>query len=179
TEQIIVHGNRPPLIDTTTTAVTNTIPAEIVSNLPRQQNIQSLLALTPGVKDDLSAFGSDPSENSYRIDGVDMTNSLNVQLGGLWDNHDKHPGILSLQYDQNWIDQVQVTGIGAPAEYGGFTGVVGNFVTKSGGNQFHGLYETFFQNQHMVSTNIPNPPRQVPFHTYDISTQLGGPILRD
>ena len=29
-----------------------------------------LLTLTPGVRDDLSAFGSPPAENSYWIDGV-------------------------------------------------------------------------------------------------------------
>ena len=74
---------------------------------------------------------------------------------------------------------MQVTGIGAPAEFGGFTGVVGNFVTKSGGNQFHGLYETFFQNQDMVSTNYPDPGPKIPFKNYDISAQLGGPILKD
>lgn len=187
-EVVEVRGDRPPLIDTTTTAVTSTVPQEIVSNLPRRQDIQSLLALTPGVKDDLSAYGSDPQENSYWIDGVNMTSPSVVSIGGINENHSKSAGTLTLQYDQNWIDQLQVTGIGAPAEYGGFTGVVGNFVTKSGGNQFHGLYETLFQNQHMVSTNIPdsegrllNPDglQKVPFHSYDISTQLGGPILRD
>jgi carboxypeptidase family protein/TonB-dependent receptor-like protein len=187
-EVVEVHGDRPPLIDTTTTAVTSTIPQEIVNNLPRRQDISSLIALTPGVKDDLSAYGSDPHENSYWIDGVNMTSPSIVYIGGAMENHSKNPGTLTLQYDQNWINQVQVTGIGAPAEYGGFTGVVGNFVTKSGGNQFHGLYETLFQNHHMVSTNVPesqwadlfpNQNQKAPFHSYDISTQLGGPILRD
>ena len=187
-EVVEVHGDRPPMIDTSTTAVTSTIPHEIVSNLPRRQDIQSLIALTPGVKDDLSAYGSDPKENSYWIDGVNMTSPSIVYIGGMFENHTKHAGTLTLQYDQNWIDQVQVTGIGAPAEYGGFTGVVANFVTKSGGNQFHGLYETLFQNQHMVSTNVPDSvwrslhrglPQKVPFQSYDISAQLGGPILRD
>lgn len=188
TEVVEVRGDRPPLIDTTTTAVTSTVPSEIVNNLPRRQDIQSLLALTPGVKDDLSAYGADSHENSYWIDGVNMTSPSVVYIGGMWENHSKSPGTLTLQYDQNWINQVQVTGIGAPAEYGGFTGVVGNFVTKSGGNQFHGLYETLFQNQHMVSSNVPNSQwkdlfpdqdKKIPFHSYDISTQLGGPILRD
>jgi len=79
----------------------------------------------------------------------------------------------------NWIEELQVTGIGAPAEYGGFTGVVGNFITRSGGNQFHGLFETFFQNQNLISTNVPDPGPENPFKTYDISAQIGGPILRD
>lgn len=166
TEVIEVTGDRPPLIDATTTAIAVTVPPEIVSALPRSQDIQNMIAMTPGVTDDLVAFGAPSSENSFWVDGVNMSNP-------------RDGGKLLLKYDQNWIDQVQVSGIGAPAEYGGFTGVVANFVTRSGGNQFHGLFETFFQNQDMVGSNWPDPPEKIPFKTYDISTNLGGPILKD
>ena len=84
-----------------------------------------------------------------------------------------------MSYNYNWIDEVQVTGIGAPAEYGGFTGVAANFITRSGGNDFHGLFETFFQNQNLTWSNVPNPGREKPFKAYDINAQLGGPILKD
>jgi len=36
-------------------------------------------------------------------------------------------------------DQVQLVGLGAPAEYGGFTGVVFNSETKSGSNAFSAM----------------------------------------
>ena len=103
--------------------------------------------------------------NSFWIDGVNVNNPRN--------------GGMTMGYNQSWIEEVHVTGIGAPAEYGGFTGVVANYTTRSGGNDFHGLFETFFQNEKLSSTNVPDPGEETPFTTYDFSTQLGGPILRD
>lgn len=103
--------------------------------------------------------------NSVWIDGVNISNPK--------------AGDLTMGYSQNWIDEVHVTGIGAPAEYGGFTGVVANYTTRPGGNQFHGLFDTFFQNQNLTWSNVPNPRPEKPFTTYDVSAQLGGPILKD
>src|SRR5262249_36567549 len=79
----------------------------------------------------------------------------------------------------DWIEEVQVIGIGAPAEYGGFTGVIANYTTRTGGNQFHGLFDTFFQNENLTSSNVPEPDPDKEFKTYDFTSQLGGPILRD
>ncbi len=166
TLEVVEVIDKPPLIDVSTTAVSHEIPSEIIHNLPRIENIQYLMALTPGVSDDLVAYGSEgTSSNSVWIDGVYVSDPRRKDL--------------VVKYNYNWIDEVQVIGIGAPAEYGGFTGVLGNFITRSGGNQFHGLFETFFQNEDLASRNVPNPGPEQPFSTYDISAQLGGPILKD
>jgi hypothetical protein len=165
-ESIIVQSEAP-LIDTTTTAVTHTIPPEIIEGLPDQGGFRRLLALTPGVGDDGVAYGgSVNTSNRLWIDGIDMSSPGN---GGIFFSH----------YPQNWMEEVQVVGNGAPAEYGNYTGVIGNFVTRSGGNQFHGLMETFFLNENLVSTNTPNPGRERPFNTWDASAQIGGPLMRD
>ncbi len=167
-ETITVLG-APPLIDSATTATSNTVPPEIVQNLPKPQGFYgmlSLLPLTPGVGSDLVAYGGagEPA-NRIWVDGVDVSSP--------------QAGYLYADYNYNWIEEVQVAGIGAPAEYGGFTGVVANFITRSGGNQFHGLFETFFQNQDFVSSSTPDAGPEPPFKSYDISAQLGGPILHD
>jgi hypothetical protein len=166
----------PPLIDVSTTAVSFTIPRTVIENLPKTDNIENLMALTPGVSDNLGfdrgeivnlmAYGAAGEvANSVWIDGVNVSNP--------------NSGDLTMGYNQNWIDEVYVTGIGAPAEYGGFTGVVANYTTRSGGNQFHGLFDTFFQNQNLTWSNVPNPNPEKPFTTYDVSAQLGGPIVKD
>jgi hypothetical protein len=156
----------PPLIDTSTTAVSFTIAPETIQNLPKLQRIQNAMAMTPGVGDDLVAYGSDgEKENSYLLDGVNIA--------------DPRGGRLTSIYNYNWIQEVQVAGIGAPAEYGGFTGVVGNFITRSGSNNFHGLFETFFQNENLVSSNLPDPAPEPPFKNYDVNGQVGGPIIHD
>lgn len=162
-------SDRPVLIDVSTPAVSFTVPPEIIRNLPKLDAIQDLMALTPGVSDDLVAYGGDGDmANSIWIDGVNVSSP---STGGSRDN--------IAGYNYNWIDEAHVSGIGAPAEYGGFTGVVGNFTTRSGGPQYHGLFETFFQNQNLIATNTPNPGQEYPLKNYDFTAQVGGPILRD
>jgi hypothetical protein len=164
-ETITVVGT-PSLIDTTTTAMSKTVPAEIVQNLPNPQDITAILSFTPGVGDDQVAYGATGfTANRIWIDGVDVSSPT---LGQLY---------ASMNY--NWIEEVQVTGLGAPAEYGEYTGIVGNFLTRSGSNSFHGLFETFFQNENLVSNNTPDTDLQSKFNSYDVTGQLGGPILRD
>ena len=166
-DSVTVQGETP-LIDSTTTAVSHTIPAEIIQGLPARQDFRSLLALTPGVGDDGVAYGGSPNtSNRIWIDGVDISNAGN---GGIF---------LTTSYPYNWIEEVQVVGNGAPAEYGNYSGVIGNFVTRSGGNQFHGLLETFFHNENLDSTNIPDSGPETPFKSWDLGTQIGGPIIRD
>jgi hypothetical protein len=162
-------SNRLVLIDVSTPAVSFAVPPEIIRNLPKLDTIQDLMAYTPGVSDDLVAYGGDGDmANSIWVDGVNVSSP---STGGFSDN--------IAGYNYNWIDEAQVTGIGAPAEFGGFTGVVGNFITRSGGPHYHGLFETFFQNENLTGTNTPDPAREYPFKNYDITAQLGGPILRD
>ena len=48
--------------------------------------------------------------------------------------------------NHNWIQEVQVIGLGANAEYGGFTGVASNSLFRSGSNMFTGLFETLYEN---------------------------------
>lgn len=169
TSETVNVSDRPVLIDVSTPAVSFTVPPEIIHNLPKLDAIQDLMALTPGVSDDLVAYGGDGDlANSIWVDGVNVSSP---STGGFRDN--------IAGYNYNWIDEGQVTGIGAPAEYGGFTGVVGNFITRSGGPKYHGLFETLFQNQNLTGTNTPDPGQEYPFKNYDITAQIGGPILRD
>jgi hypothetical protein len=165
-EAITVQGESP-LIDSTTTAVTHTVSSEIIERFPDTGDFRRLLELTPGVGMEGVAYGSSPfTSNRVWIDGMDVSNSGNG-------------GIFFSSYPQNWIEEVQVIGNGAPAEYGNYAGVIGNFVTRSGGNQFHGLFETFFSNENLTSTNVPQPDREIPFKYWLLSTQVGGPIIRD
>ncbi len=165
-ESITVQSEAP-LIDSTTTAVTHTVPPEIIERFPDNGDARRLLALTPGVGIDGVAYGSSPNtSNRIWIDGIDVSSS-------------SHGGIFFSSYPQNWIEEVQVVGNGAPAEYGNYDGVIGNFATRSGGNQFHGLLETFFKNESLTSTNTPRPRREIPFKTWVLSGQISGPIIHD
>jgi hypothetical protein len=156
----------PPLIDITTSTTTFSVTQETIESLPKPKSIETLLALTPGVGDDLVAYGSSEFPfNAYWVDGVDISNPRG---GGIY-----------APYNYDWIQEVEVISLGAQAEYGDFSGVVGNFITRSGGNDFHGLVQTIFSNENLVSTNTPDAGEKAPFKEYDLSAQVGGRILRD
>jgi len=81
-------------------------------------------------------------------------------------------------------------GIGLPAEYGNFTGVIFNLVTKSGGNQISGHFEFDFQGYQADSAfwqannnqayladfpSLTSPSSKL----IDANAHVGGPIVKD
>ena len=73
------------------------------------------------------------------IDGVDVG--------------DPEGGTIWVFANHNWIQEVQVIGLGANAEYGGFTGVASNSLFRSGSNKFRGLFETLYENDSLTDSN--------------------------
>ena len=62
------------------------------------------------------------------------------------DTRDPEGGTAWTFFNYNIIEEVQVGGLGQPAEYGGFTGAVVNTITKSGGNRFSFLSDYRYTN---------------------------------
>lgn len=171
-EESLEISGETPLIDATTPAMSKTVPIETVEKLPKFSFALDLFTLTPGVGDlDYIAYGAGGAQaNAYWFDGVDISNPVG---GSYW-----------VFPNYNWIEEVQVVGLGAPAEYGGYTGVVTNSISRSGSNDFHGLFETFFQNTSLTYDNVD--PALFPSFTpaekdlfTDTTGQIGGRIIRD
>jgi outer membrane receptor protein involved in Fe transport len=164
--EVLVIQGETPAFDATSPSLSRTIPREEIENLPGFIGSINLFTITPGVGEDQVAYGSTPMGNAHTVDGVDITNQFS--------------GLPVVEPNINWIEEVQVAGLGAPAEYGGFTGVVANSVSRSGSNEFHGLVETFFQDDSFNSNNVVDEDT-TPFEKIftDTTAQLGGPILRD
>lgn len=139
----------------------------------RWKNSTSLINLAPGIKDD-SAMGA-PSRvsNQWQIDGQSLLTFIGS--GADWN----YP-------DLDIVEEAQVSGSGANAEYGNFTGAVLNLITKSGGNSFEGLLSTTYSPLAWSQKNFDvgedkfslfgTPPRQLFF---DAHLGVGGPIVRD
>ena len=49
---------------------------------------------------------------------------------------------------------MEIVGVGAPAEYGSFTGAVVNTITKTGGNRFGGLFDFTYTKASLASSNV-------------------------
>jgi hypothetical protein len=135
------------------------------------KSFYDVLDFAPGV-DYYQAYGSGfGSPNAYQMDGIDST------------------GIIEPDY--NIIDEASVQSFGLPAEYGEFTGVVFNAITKSGSNKFSGLGEFRYNGKNWNSQNITGVPTEKLFDPsvkntkqstdqhQDFELQFGGPILKD
>ncbi len=99
-----------------------------------------LLNYAPGINSS-SAYGAQGSYgNALLLDGVD---TRDPEGGSAW-----------TFFNQNLIQEVQIGGLGAPAEFGGFTGAIINTVTKSGGNAFSGLFTMRYTRDSLAGDNI-------------------------
>jgi hypothetical protein len=175
TETVDVTGEAP-VVDTTSSATNNNLSQDLLFNMPiRQGNTATnLLNFAPGINDSAAYGGDASSGNGLLIDGVDT--------------RDPSGGTAWTFYNYNIVEEVQFTGIGAPAEYGAFTGAIVNTITKSGGNQFGGLFDIIYTKSSFASKNID--PSFVEQNAnlaeaakvnkqVDFTTQLSGPIIKD
>ncbi len=164
-EQVVVAGTLP-LVDVkdSQTAV-STISKEMIQALPTAQFVSQIVNLAPGVKQD-SAFGAATNALQYQIDGVDVS--------------DPELGTAYVFLDYGVVEESKVMGVGAPAEYDGFTGAVFNTVTKTGGNTFSGQFDSFLQSKGWNSSNTDDPAL-TPAKTgiSNVHFSIGGPIKKD
>ena len=168
-ETVEVVDEAPPILPATS-SVDNSLTQDLLFNMPFPRNFGDLQLHAPGIVD--RALGSPTS--AVLQDGVE---TRNPEAGELW---------LLLSY--NWVDEVQFAGLGAGAEYGGYTGAVLNSVTRSGGNRLSGLFDVLYGPESLVSDNLTgtlvrrNPElegRALPSDLFDVGAQLGGPIVED
>lgn len=163
-------------VSVTSSEASQTLSQDILFNLPisRTNAAVNLLNNVPGVTNGSAYGGGADSGNSLMLDGVDT--------------RDPEGGTAWTFFNYNIVQEVEVKGLGAPAEYGGFTGAVVNFVSKSGGNMFSGLFDITYTGEDLSSNNITdelialNPALGQPDITkklVDYTAQLGGPIARD
>ena len=146
---------------------------QTVGSEMRYKNSTDFVNLAPGIKDSSAMGAASRTSNQWQIDGQSLLTFIGS--GADW----SYP-------DVDIVEEAQVSGSGANAEYGNFTGAVLNLITKSGGNKFEGVFSTSYSplawSQKNFDVNKPvfsrfdTPPRTMYF---DLHGGLGGPILRD
>jgi hypothetical protein len=164
-----------PVVDVKSSESNNAVSQDLLFNIPINRNTGTdVMNYTPGVSNDV-AFGGDRfSGSALLLDGVDT--------------RDPSGGTAWTFYNYNIIEEVQVGGLGANAEYGSFTGAVVNTITKSGGNRFQGLFDGVYSKDSFASDNISasvkeanpslaDPEKQLKY--LDLTGQLSGPIVKD
>jgi hypothetical protein len=134
--------------------------------LPVSFTATDLVALTPGARPGHIWGGASFQANSYRLDGLSAN----------------HPGLGGdlLQPSIYWIDRVEVRGLGAGAEYGGFQGGLVDVITKSGTNDLQGSVRSIFENDLLNNTNLVNTEIGTEVVArQDLEGEIRGPLIRD
>lgn len=160
-------------VDGVATGVTQNYRVEAISQLPTaSRSLNDILNLTPGVNAGTAWGGTNRGANAYLMDGINVGDPSG---GSQW-----------IYTNLDWFDEVQVGGLGAPAEYGGFTGGYINTVVKRGGNEFSGVVSSYYDTSSWQarSSNQDWPwtaeDKNVPAtRNWDASLNVGGPILKD
>ena len=175
-EEVTVMAQSPTVDVKSTETASVTLSNEILRNIPYNQFTSDIVNMAPGVTGNVAYGASESTGIAYTMDGV---NVADPEAGSAW--------VFS---DHNIIEEAKVMGIGLPAEYGNFTGVIFNLVTKSGGNNFSGHFEFDFQgyqadskfwqanNNQAYVTDFPSltsPSSKL----MDVNAHLGGPIIKD
>jgi len=177
-EEITVIAESPTVDIKSSETASVTLGDDLLRNIPFSNFAMDILQLAPGVTGDVAYGASDSTGISYQMDGVDVSDP---EAGSAWVFMDPHI-----------IEEAKIMGIGAPAEYGNFTGIIFNLVTKSGGNEFSGHFEGDIQgkldakpkglwgtenNQAYIDDfpGLSSPAREL----WEIGGHLGGPIVKD
>lgn len=169
-------------IDVTDSKIQTNITSQTAELLPKGTNFTSLLKISPATRPELGGFqidGSSGSENTFIIDGQEVTNART----GVLNSNSNIPFSM--------LQEVQVKSSGFEAEYGGATGGVINVVTKGGTSELHGDFGIAFTPSKLQALGSPSqylnaagaveyiPNKRDQSLGFFPTASLGGPIIKD
>ncbi len=184
TEAVEVKG-ASPVIDTSSTTIGASLDSELLNSVPVGRRFSDALYLAPGVSSGGQVGQANPSiaggsglENSYVVDGVNITNGGYGALG----SYSIVFGSLGNGLPFDFIKEAQVQTGGYQAEYGQASGGLVNVITKSGTNQLRGSLFGYYRPDGLESSykqvqttngtvNIEGTRED------DFGAEVGGPIV--
>jgi outer membrane receptor protein involved in Fe transport len=163
-ETVIVQAEAVP-IDATASSIPTILPQGYLRNIPSDRDTSHIFDLAPGINLDSAYGGGEESGNAYEMDGVDISDPQGGSPGSF--------------FNFSLVDEVQLVGLGAPAEYGQFSGVVFNTVTKSGSDELSGAAEAYYTGKGLSasSSDASAVSSEIDSH-WDASLEIGGPIRK-
>jgi Carboxypeptidase regulatory-like domain/TonB-dependent Receptor Plug Domain len=188
-QEIKVTG-AAPLVELETSTISNNVEGTEVRELPLNgRDWASLATLQPGVATvrmhplgtqssrglgiQMTASGSRPTQNVYRVDGGIVNDYSNAGPGS----------VLGQNLGVDAIEEFTILTSNYSAEYGFTAGGVINAVTRSGTNTFHGSAFDFLRNDALDATNYfnnsANGLAKNPLRQNQFGASGGWRILRD
>ncbi len=185
-EETVTVVGEAPLLDTKSTVIGATFDESLLEEVPSARDVWSLLEhQAPGVTTNrldvggsetglqavFSARGTSWGQNSYYLNGVNVTCPAALGASGYY-------------YDYDSFEEIQVEVGSHPASVNA-PGVYLNMVTKTGGNEFAGSVGAFYQNDATqfdnFSSELESQGGTASEFDYlsDFNGQIGGPVVRD
>jgi carboxypeptidase family protein/TonB-dependent receptor-like protein len=177
-ETVEVSGDTQPLIEPNSSSTGATVTPRQITDFPvNGRNYLDLMQLVPGVA--INRQVNPNSDNANPVLGERSGNN-NFLIDGQ-PNKDNVNGGAAAQFNQETIAEFQVLTSAYKAEFGQASGAIVNVITKTGGNQFHGVGSFFHRNEAFDSVNSLDPAVVDPKHLrrFDYSLAVGGPIVKD
>ena len=181
-EEMVVMAETP-LVDVSKTQAGQDITLNLTESRPTARSYQDYLQLVPGVQDALGTTDNPASRSGVNYRDVDGSEG---DVGRSTDNlyyfdginvTDRTSGTAGANLNTEIIQEQSVLTGAIPAEFVGVPGLISNVVTKSGGNQFSGSVNYYFQDDSLVEDN--DHFEDETFSTFDTAFTFGGPIVRD
>ncbi|MGC1618564.1 MAG: TonB-dependent receptor [Candidatus Acidiferrum sp.] len=174
-----------PLLETSSSSTGSTVLPQDIGSMPiNGRNYLDLLQLVPGVGIYRQADAN--SDNATPILG-ERANNTGFLIDGL-PNVNELAGGAAAQFNQDTIAEFQVITTGYKAEFGHASGGVVNVITKSGGNDVHGLASVYNRNNAFDGSDIPGqtaatsiPGQSEPPYLlrWDYDAAAGGAMVKD
>jgi len=165
-----------PTVDIVKSSTSKTVTSMVMASLPLPRGINGILQVSPGNVGN-SFYGDGNNEGGAVMDGIQMSEPDN---GGLYLGSDN-----GMAWDM--VEEVEIVGAGASAEYYNSASGTINIVMKSGGNKFSGEASVYYTNKDLAQIHLPEPDIQalklampsIPVYSVDTALALGGPVIKD
>lgn len=187
-QETVTVAGASPVVDSTSTRIQTNYTADQLAALPNARDIWAIMAASPGVRQAVVDVGgaSAGSQSQFVTYGTRAQNQPMIE-GMLMSQIGSAGGSVTFYYDYGSFQEVSVNAAGNSADMA-MPGVQFQFVSKSGGNIFHGSAMTNYENEDIQSTNIDaallargvSSPQDNRLHQfYDRNADVGGPLKRD
>lgn len=140
-EETVTVTGEAPVVDVKTSTIDSKIDQAMLAKLPTSRDSFYDLSLsTPGMFDvgknvmgSPTAYGGSTTENIFLVNGLDTTDPAGSGYGSM----------IKVNYDN--VQEVRLIALGSKAEYGNFSGVAIDVITKSGTDTLHGSLSGYSQ----------------------------------
>jgi hypothetical protein len=150
-ETVTVSG-QSPVVDQKASKIVTNFDAEKLNNMPSSRDVWAILAQAPavqlqridvggsnaGTQTGYSAYDTKADQHRPMVEGIVMTEGTNAA---------------GFYYDYGSFAEVSV-GTGSHGAEMGWPGVASSFISKSGGNEYHGRFYGDYQSGDVQSSNI-------------------------